>query len=682
MIPALDLDTVVWADLVEAARTAIGDSGGAWTLHAPVDPGITILEAFAARLEGLLYRLDRTDPAFVDNVLHLFGADPVRPTTGTYALLEASAPSGVIHLDRRSPVEALTADARTVLTTTSAIDIAPEAVIERVVSGAIDIGPSLGSVPSGAVRVLQAQGPDMIEFTVRMRIVPGSLAFAFLLDDRVDIESSFGWPEVDGTTGNSTPRVRRLSANTRNVSVLEPLQPLLDLTWSVAGQPVAVLDGTSGLRHSGIAVVTLPAGAPAEPDGFVRVTVRVAATRPEDIDPPRLRDVIVNAVVAEHRRTVTFSSTDPSIAPKLADLEWPGLPGFEIDVAHLLGRSHRTDDDARLIDDGSASMTLRERDGELHEWTSVRSLTGAGPGDRCFVIDRNSSTVRFGDGIHGRVPRRSEAAFELSLRVDLGGGRRERSLVGSRWTLGGAGGAAHATARRVIREGTDAESASIAAGRARREGRRRRVPVIVGDFEEVVRSADPELADTRVHVVRDYDPALAALVIPDSLSIVCVPNAWRPTGAEEQLIPAYDVPRPRLDTGRRLVVSDALQGSSRPMGMNVFLVDPVYRPVDVRIELRRRSNADTVARMRGALRRMLDALVGGIEGTGWPIGGALPVSTLRERAQIAAGAADEILRMELTLVSLNPRCASTSSDCDPVPLGRIELPYLNSVVVS
>ena len=56
----LILDDLTWDDLVQAARSRIpAASRGAWTLHAPVDPGITLLELFAAQLEERLFWLDQ-----------------------------------------------------------------------------------------------------------------------------------------------------------------------------------------------------------------------------------------------------------------------------------------------------------------------------------------------------------------------------------------------------------------------------------------------------------------------------------------------------------------------------------------------------------------------------------------------------------------------------------------------
>jgi len=45
------LDDLTWTDLTESSRRRIpAASRGRWTLHAPVDPGVTLLELLGAPL--------------------------------------------------------------------------------------------------------------------------------------------------------------------------------------------------------------------------------------------------------------------------------------------------------------------------------------------------------------------------------------------------------------------------------------------------------------------------------------------------------------------------------------------------------------------------------------------------------------------------------------------------------
>src|SRR5262249_20208802 len=73
-IPAVPLDDLTWADLTTAARGGIpAASNGRWTLHAPVDPGVTLLELHAWLLEQRLYWMDQVPDALTRGALTLLG---------------------------------------------------------------------------------------------------------------------------------------------------------------------------------------------------------------------------------------------------------------------------------------------------------------------------------------------------------------------------------------------------------------------------------------------------------------------------------------------------------------------------------------------------------------------------------------------------------------------------------
>src|SRR5260370_704383 len=76
----LQLDDLTWDVMVAAIRRRIpAESAGNWTLHAPVDPGITLLELFAYLVEQRLYWLNQVPDAFVVAGLGLLGLDGPPP---------------------------------------------------------------------------------------------------------------------------------------------------------------------------------------------------------------------------------------------------------------------------------------------------------------------------------------------------------------------------------------------------------------------------------------------------------------------------------------------------------------------------------------------------------------------------------------------------------------------------
>ena len=70
----LTLDDLTWSQMVLAIRRRIpAASNGEWTLHAPVDPGVTLLELYAYLLEQRVFWLDQTPDALTHATLSLMG---------------------------------------------------------------------------------------------------------------------------------------------------------------------------------------------------------------------------------------------------------------------------------------------------------------------------------------------------------------------------------------------------------------------------------------------------------------------------------------------------------------------------------------------------------------------------------------------------------------------------------
>ena len=76
----LTLDDLTWDAMVKAVRGRIAAaSSGAWSLHAPVDPGVTFIELYAWLLEQRLYWLDQVPDSLTLAALNLLGLKPEQP---------------------------------------------------------------------------------------------------------------------------------------------------------------------------------------------------------------------------------------------------------------------------------------------------------------------------------------------------------------------------------------------------------------------------------------------------------------------------------------------------------------------------------------------------------------------------------------------------------------------------
>jgi hypothetical protein len=95
-LPALDLDTRRWDDLVDEARASIPRLAPEWSDHNVHDPGITIVELLAYLVEQDLYRVNRVPERHRRKFLALLGFSPLppRPARGAvaFSLRQGAAP--------------------------------------------------------------------------------------------------------------------------------------------------------------------------------------------------------------------------------------------------------------------------------------------------------------------------------------------------------------------------------------------------------------------------------------------------------------------------------------------------------------------------------------------------------------------------------------------------------------
>ncbi|MFI0710375.1 hypothetical protein ACH4SK_06905 [Streptomyces inhibens] len=79
-LPLPDLDDLRFQPLVDAAKRALPGRAPDWSDHNVSDPGVTLIEACAERVDLLLYRVARMTPAQRDRLLRLMGITPVPAT--------------------------------------------------------------------------------------------------------------------------------------------------------------------------------------------------------------------------------------------------------------------------------------------------------------------------------------------------------------------------------------------------------------------------------------------------------------------------------------------------------------------------------------------------------------------------------------------------------------------------
>ena len=501
-LPALRLDDLTWEDLrLLAQRRIPAASGGAWTHHAPVDPGITLLELFAFLLEQQLYVLDQVPDSLVRAVLTLLGEAP-RPTGVARTVLTATiaAPDAALltsgTIVRPDPAEL--ADLLYTITTSAAVLPLDAVAIEI---GGTDRTPSASS---GPIRLMPSDG-RAAAFEIVLRLAapaPADLGPLSLLLE-VDAPARIATAWSAGAAPAPPPAVLGFAT-----------------VMGGAAKPFpegAVSDGTLGLRRSGPLTIAW------QPDwnGATEIRLRVSTAAATFASPPRLKDISANAVVAVHSAEQALDGRAPTGAPidaaRAAIAEqldkWLPLSNLELDLPAILGSPI----------DGTVQLSLT-RPGPPPEsagWENVADLAFAGPSDRQFTLDRARRRLHFGDGYTGRVP---APATDFSLRLQAGGGPGGNLPENIEWVIVEGAPAIQSLVNPVPVSGGH-ESEELKDARARVAGSLARSDRVVTelDIRDLVETM-PGLGPHRAHVVVGFDPAFPCSYIPDSIGVFVVPR--------------------------------------------------------------------------------------------------------------------------------------------------------------
>jgi predicted phage baseplate assembly protein len=323
-----------------------------------------------------------------------------------------------------------------------------------------------------------------------------------------------------------------------------------------------------------------------------------------------------------------------------------------------------------LADD--VKLRLRDRYGNWRDWRAVGDLGFSGPADDAFVVDRQRSQLIFGNGYTGRVP---APADDFELRLSVGGGSEGNLPAGQAWEIipHPAWPLANLPLRNVVlaRDGSEPESLQDARSRVAGSLARSERVVTERDIADLVRTMNG-IEPQRPHVVLGYDPRFPCAYVPDAITVFVVPRLDRSdliAGNTDRV----DIPTPRPDPGVLALLRDRFE-SSRLLGVRIFVTLPRFRAVRLAVALASDTadRAKLLARIRGALARFLDAVVGGHEQDGWPYGHPLRSSELVRVAQDAVGDEGTV---EMVGVGLDD--AAPDEFCTDVEIGPHELVYLD-----
>ncbi|MEB3360472.1 MAG: putative baseplate assembly protein [Synechococcales bacterium] len=270
-------------------------------------------------------------------------------------------------------------------------------------------------------------------------------------------------------------------------------------------------------------------------------------------------------------------------------------------------------------------------------WQEVSDFYSSGPGDRHYVVDRQTGKIQFGDGQAGMIPPRGRNNIRLK-RYQTGGGirgnRAAQTIAELKTTIPYVDSAIN---WETAKGGSEQESIERLKERAPQRLRHRDRTVTAQDFEDLTFEASSEVARVKVitpeMMLSDFNPLLEALwVEPDGTAASRRPirsnqiQTLRPSiraGQVQVIIVPYGLerqPTPTLALLNR--VETFLQARLVPT-MKLRVTGPKWQEIKVTAEIVpvsvTRADAVRVA-VEQRIHHFLHPLNGGNQGLGWSFG--------------------------------------------------------------
>jgi hypothetical protein len=270
---------------------------------------------------------------------------------------------------------------------------------------------------------------------------------------------------------------------------------------------------------------------------------------------------------------------------------------------------------------GSTALTLRDNGGHTQDgWQAVADWDRSGAHDLAYRLDAQRGEIESGDGLRGAI---LPAGCELLLRWQRGGGAEGNIGRGTLTqvplqadNLARAPALAGLITPLQVDQPFDAQGGAapetIEQAQARAFDRASEVDkaVTLDDFERLA-LATPGVPMARVRAVANMDPLLPCHAAPGAVTLMVIPPCPRkaplPSRALLDAVLRHLAPR-------RLVTSQ------------VYAAAPRYRKVAVSATLHIGCGTNAALVVRAARARLdayFDPLTGGLDGGGWPFGGAV-----------------------------------------------------------
>jgi predicted phage baseplate assembly protein len=610
-LSAPKLDDRQFQDIVDEAKKRIPQYCPEWTDHNVSDPGVTLIELFAWMTEVLLYRLNQVPERHYIKFLEMLGitlSAPVPSNAPVTFWLSAPQPTAVV-IPAGTEVASIQTETQHSIVFTTDTDLHIQIPkLKAIISWIVPDGVEKGGYCPHATHGLK-EG------------VPGKGVQVFSSAPQVDDALFFGF---ENDLSHHVLRFE-MDFDPAGGAGVKPAVPPYRWEAATGAQgnwiPCEVeTDTTGGMNRAGRIQIHLPRLSKRTVDGQKLYWVRVRntfslASHPDDVSPylksPWLRQVSVaswgGTVPATHAQQITrefLGQSDGSSSQR-----------FRLQCTPILERQ-------------PGEALLVQVEGEPTQiWTEVPDFALSRTNDRHYTLDsvtgelRLAPAVRQPDGsirLYGAVPPRG--ANLIFARYRVGGGQEGNLQAGVLNTLKTAiPYIARVSNLQAASGGLDAETLESAKMRAPAMLRTRDRAVTEVDFEFLAQQALPQ-AIGRVKCLQPR-PSEAGRVVPGTVFVLVIPKVPQPEG--------YLAPDQLELHDEHVDVLAAYLDERRLLTTRLDIRTPAYQWVAVKVRLRAVPGVDLAqieVQVIARLRRFLNPLTGGPDGTGWPFGRDLFVS--------------------------------------------------------
>jgi len=613
-LPMRSLDDRSFQDIVDEAKKKIPLYCPEWTDHNVSDPGVTLIELFAWMIDVLLFRLNQVPHKHHVRLLELLGIDLEAPRAATVPLtFYLSAPQ-----DHNVVVP------RGMAVTTSRAD-GGEAIF------------------FSTEDELVIRPADLTHIMVRRRMIDGSMRYQEI-GLRFQREFTPFSPEspqegeaiyfgFDEPLDSHLIGLEITCLRAGGLSIIPESPPVIWQAWTESGWEEAEVeeDGSGGMSWSGQVRLHLPVMAQREINGVPAFWVRCELVTPsEDQLPYDTSPELTKVEAVTWGATVNAYHATEVVNEPLGRSD--GSPGQIYHLQHTPVLPRWEDERVEVWEPGME---------DWEPWEEVAELNYSSLDDKHYTVDSATGEVRFGPALrlrdgsvkrYGAIPARgSEMRFS---RYRYGGGTagnvRRGSITELRTALAYVD---HVSNRVDAGGGLDQETLDHAIFRAQALLRTRFRAVTAADYEYLTLHKFPEIARVLCLQTRLAGRRAGALS-PGRVYVIVVPGL-----PEEEARGYIPLSRLAIPDELRERINDYLN-ERRPLTAQLEARAAGYRRVRAEVTVIGEPGVDERQLARdiiSALELLINPLVGGPDGTGWPFGRELYLSDLYARVQQVKG---------------------------------------------